>query len=357
MGPRSRRTVTSGMWLHAIPTASFRPSVDEFREIAAAYFGMPSPIASRFEGQPIYSAKGDQRGTCDKYGARLVSLQLAGDGWNTAHDYFKHALCEVLRDLKVDFSCEVFGLFSSLIPQGPRRSALDADTAAAARARQGLVPDFKIDSGSIGRKLLGASAISSFLAELKFIHLGTVRYPQSVTGRGKHRHAVFLRAGRVGPEMDAAARRCDVEFGGHPAGQDGPVLQRLRSYGGVVPLVVGHFGEWSSELSQMVTELAEEAAPRMAVLFGASSSRAAKSTIQFYARRSLVWAGCIANARLKASRSIYVGPTWAAAATRRQEAARSDDRAFARYRDAAASWHSHHQRSPGANPWGQAFRD
>ena len=57
---------TSGMWLHAIPTASFRPSVDEFREIAAAYFGMPSPIASRFEGQPIYSAKGDQRGTCDK---------------------------------------------------------------------------------------------------------------------------------------------------------------------------------------------------------------------------------------------------------------------------------------------------
>ena len=219
------------------------------------------------------------------------------------------------------------------------------------------MPDFKIDSGHVGRVLLGACAIGSFLAELKFIHLGTTRYPGSVTARGKHGHAVKLRASKVGPEMEAAARRCDVEFGGHPADQDGPVLQRLRSFGSVLPLVVGHFGEWNEELSRMVAALADDAAPRMAALFGVSSSRAAKNSILFFARRSLVWAGCIANARLKAARSIYVGPSWAAAAARRMDAARADDQANARYRDAAASWSAYSGQSPGVSPWRQAFRD
>ena len=97
-------------------SASTPVGLVEFREIVATYFGMPSPVASALDGQVIWSKRGTERGVCDKYGEKLVSLQLSGDGWNTAHDFFKFALCEVMRDLKVGFSCEVFGLFSSLIP-------------------------------------------------------------------------------------------------------------------------------------------------------------------------------------------------------------------------------------------------
>ena len=173
---------------------------------------------------------------------------------------------------------------------------------------------------------------------------------------GRHREAVKMRAALIDREMVDAARRCDVEFGGHPADQDGPVLQRLRSYGRVLPLVVGHFGEWNEELGRLVVALADDAAPRMAALFGASSQRSAKHVILFFARRSLVWAGCVANARLKLARSAYVGPTWAAAAIRRNEAARMDDQANERCRDSAAHWSSRH-RPQGVGPWSQAFRD
>ena len=95
-----------------------------------------------------------------------------------------------------------------------------------------------------------------------------------------------------------------------------PVLQRLRSYGRVLPLVVGHFGEWNEELGRLVVALADDAAPRMAALFGASS----------------------------------------AAAIRRNEAARMDDQANERCRDSAAHWSSRH-RPQGVGPWTQAFRD
>ena len=200
-----------------------------------------------------------------------------------------------------------------------------------------MVPDFKIVAGSVAQRL-GVHAASSFLAELKFIHLGTARYPDRVVRGGRHREAVRLRAAGIGPEMLAHARRLDVEFGGHPADQDGPVLLRLRSFGSVLPMVVGHFGEWNDELSKLVVALSDEAAPRMADLFGASSQRAAKASILFFARRSLVWAGWLANARLKLSRSAYVGPTWAAASARRSDAARRDDQSSARRRDSAAQW-------------------
>ena len=289
------------------------------------------------EGHTIWSKNGVARGICDKYGQQLVALQLAGDGWNTAHDSFKHALCQVLRDLRVEFDCEVFGLFSALIPQGPRRARLDDGSKRAAQKRQGMVPDFRIVAGSVAQRL-GIHAASSFLAELKFIHLGRARYPNRVVGVGRHREAVRLRAAKIGPEMLAHARRLDEEFGGHPVGQDGPVLQRLRSFGPVLPMVVGHFGEWNDELSHFVVAIGDDAAPRMADLFGASSQRAAKASILFFARRCLVWAGWLANARLKLGRSAYVGPTWASAAARRAEAARMDDQSDARCRDSAAHW-------------------
>ena len=126
-----------------------------------------------------------------------------------------------------------------------------------------------------------------------------------------------------------------ADFGGQPVGVDGPVLRRLRSFGPVLPLVVGHFGEWNEGLSDLVKAVAEDAAPRMSALFGATSKRAALSSILFFARRSLSWAALKANARLKLDRSVFVGPTWAASSRRREEGARADDQSRARCRQAA----------------------
>ena len=237
----------------------------------------------------------------------------------------------------MSFDCEVFGLFSALIPQGPRRQALDEDTWRASRERQGLVPDFKIDCAHISEKGgFGIRGASSALAELKFIHLGVSRYPDSVVGGGRHCHGVSLRAREVQREMDSKAKVCDEFYGNTQPGDVGPVRQRLRSFGPTLPLVVGHFGEWNEGFQVLLSALAEDAAPRMAALFGASSQRAAKTSIHFFAKRQLAWAGLLANARLKLARSAYIGPTWAAAALRREQRAQADDQSRARCRDSAA---------------------
>ena len=115
------------------------------------------------------------------------------------------------------------------------------------------------------------------------------------------------------------------------------MFSRLRSFDEVIPLVVGHFGEWNEGLRDLGSALADDAGPRMAAMFGATSRRAAKSSILFFARRSLAWAGLLANSRLKLARSAYVGPTWASAAINKVERARADDQSHARCRDAAAA--------------------
>ena len=99
----------------------------------------------------------------------------------------------------------------------------------------------------------------------------------------------------------------DERFCGTQAGADGPVLQRLRSFGPILGLVVGHFGEWNDGLERLLSAAADDAAPRMRALFGARSGADSKGRCAWLFRREVAWAALNANAALKVERAEFVG--------------------------------------------------
>ena len=305
----------SNVWVTSCPTGGNRAGPAAFREIACRYMGAKSPCACALEGQTIWSDSG-ARGTCDAFGNELTSRHLAGDGWRTAHDTIKHAIGATLSSLRLPYTCEVFGLLSSCIPHGPRHDAL---LALQQNRRLGLVPDFRIGdlNGELGNDGGPAVAGTQRLAELKRINLCHSRYPPRAVCRG-HLVAVNNRAAKIQPEYVKKARDLDEKYGTTPVGQPGPCFQRMRAYGPVLALVVGHFGEWSPDLHRLVNAMAAVAVPRVGGLYNSRSAEQAKAAIVWKARRDIAWAGLNANATLLLDRAEWVGPSRAAAGRSQQ---------------------------------------
>jgi hypothetical protein len=206
---------------------------------------------------------------------------------------------------------------------------------------QGLVPDFIVTAEG----LVDGASNTSALAELKLVRAGSTTgnpiggttYPTRGVNSvfAARQGAVTRRGGRVQGDRERDARKVDEKFCGTAPGADGPVLRKLRTFGQIVPLVVGHFGEWGPGLYSLSSAVAKDAAPRVRALFGARSAADARSRGAWYFRREVAWAGLNANARLKLERAEFVG--WdarSANATRaeraRYEHARRADCAWAR---------------------------
>jgi hypothetical protein len=150
------------------------------------------------------------------------------------------------------------------------------------------------------------------LAELKRINLGPTRYPEGAVCGG-HLVGVKRRAARIKPEYETKARELDEKYGTTAAGQAGPCLQRMRSYGSMLALVVGHFGEWSPDINRLIHAMAAVALPRVGGLYSARGAKQAKAALAWKARRDIAWAGLNANAKLLLDRAEWVGPNHAAA--------------------------------------------
>ena len=140
-------------------------------------------------------------------------------------------------------SCEVFGLFSNLIPQeGLNRLERG-------RQRQGMVPDFMLEVAS------PTGARSNRLAEVKVLNCCLSRYPF-----GDRRKAVDRRSGLLQGEYRRKAREADRVYGGHDPDSAGPVERKLAQFGDIVGLVVGAFGEGSEDVNYLIQQLAESRA-------------------------------------------------------------------------------------------------
>ena len=192
------------------------------------------------------------------------------------------------------------------------------------------MPDFKVALPA----LVDGAAARDALAELKLVRCGSTNaapvggstYPTS----GPHdvfagrQCAVEWRESKIQAERERDARSVDSKFCGTQDGDDGPVLLRLRSFGPIVGLVVGHFGEWSAGLHRLLTAAADDAAPRMRAWWGARTDRDSRGRSAWYFRREVAWAGLNANARLKLERAEFVGWDARSAAARRAGRAGSE---------------------------------
>ena len=222
------------------------------------------------------------------------------------------------------------------------------------------MPDFKIEL----ERLVDGAASTAALAELKMLRCGsTAARPvggstYATTGvhsvLSGHRRAVARRAAAIQGERERDARRIDARFCGTQPGDDGPVLQRLRSFGPIVGLVVGHFGEWGVGLERLLSAAADDAAPRMRALFGARSNRDSKGRCAWLFRREVAWASLNANAALKVERAEFVGWDARTAGDRRAEQDRREWARRARCDWASAAYdHAGDTYGRGCPPWGR----
>ena len=338
----------AAIWVSSIPTLHMRAGPAEFREICATYFGVPSPVASSLAGQLIYGKDGRRRGVCDEFGLVLVSAKLDGR-WNSAHDDVKFAIARALDLCGVDYMSEVHGVFTPVIPpaaQARARRAMQGHRCGGGPngQRQGLVPDFKIALEG----LVDGAASTAALAEVKMLRCGsTAARPvggSTYATRGArsvldgHRRAVATRAAAIQGERERDARRIDGRFCDTQPDDDGPVLQRLRSFGPIVGLVVGHWAEWSAGLERLLSAAADDAAPRMRALFGARSNRDSKGRCAWLFRREVAWAALNANAKLKVERAEFVGWDARTAGERRAQQERRENSRRERCAHASAAY-------------------
>ena len=105
----------SGAWLLALPGPSTGLSSQVFAEAMAAHLCLPSPAVqeSGWVGKPL----GRRGENIDQFGDTIMNCsELPGDSWRHRHDTGKMAITTECYDAKLPVDCEVYGLFSDLLP-------------------------------------------------------------------------------------------------------------------------------------------------------------------------------------------------------------------------------------------------
>ena len=225
------------------------------------------------------------------------------------HDVVKTELNRLFFWSSMPSTCEVFGVFSHLIPQeGLNRLERG-------RERQGMVPDFMLGVTSpTGGK-------ENRLAELKVLNCCLSRYPP-----GNRAKAVDRRANLLQGEYRRKARNADRIYGGHNSDNIGPVERKLLQFGDVIGIVVGAFGEGSEDLHDLIQQLAESRARSMGLRRGRESSEAELGIIVGQIRRALSTTFVRAQAQCLLMRMNCLGQGYSKAAQRRQWAVKEEER-------------------------------
>ena len=173
----------SNGWVQALPGPRTGLSAAVFAEALAARLCLHSPavVASNTVGRPVCHGGP----SIDLFGDAIVCCKkLPGDTWRTRHDTIKVAISRECLASKLPHDVEVYGLFAHLLPAIVTQQGEDLEWA---RARQGLVPDFRL-------RLPTPQGPTDSLAELKVIGAGVSYHPRGKKGTGVERRAAALPA-------------------------------------------------------------------------------------------------------------------------------------------------------------------
>ena len=249
--------------------------------------------------------------------------ELPGDSWRHRHDTGKLAINTECISAKLPVDCEVYGLFSDLLPAAAEEVGGELEWG---RARQGLVPDFRM-------RLPTPEGNNDCLAELKFISAGVTWYPRGVQGRGTDKRAGLLQA-----EYRRKLSKYDQRFHHTGPGQSGPLVQRLDGFGKLWGLVVGPWGDGSKDLHSLVSIVGNNLVAAKARARGWEAGEGELGQVIGQIRRQLSCCFVRSQALCLLSRIGQLGPGAKAAAHRRSDALRAET---ARRREGQAHWQAH----------------
>ena len=122
----------SSSWLLAFPGPHSGLPSNVFSEAVCGHLCLPSPACRDRVGERVGKT------VVDLFGDKVMAEKLHGDTWRIRHDNVKAELNSLCVWRQLPATCEVFGLFSHLIPQvGPNRIEKG-------RKRQGMVLEFQL---------------------------------------------------------------------------------------------------------------------------------------------------------------------------------------------------------------------
>ena len=194
---------------------------------------------------------------CDPFGFALCAAPLPGNGWAKHHDDIKHTMVALAKEAGLSVQQEVTTLFlAGLSASAARRLPEEFFS-----AQRGYVPDILI-------RLMDTSARPprhvDRLFDVKTLHVrqnpeADVAYTNNIN--------VEQRALAVHTLIERQIRQADHDYLGTPtcpssgALMDGPLTQRLNSFGRVSGLVFGAAGEVSSDVGRLVDAISMAADP------------------------------------------------------------------------------------------------
>ena len=291
------RDKLSTAWLMSLPGPHSSLSTPEFREAMAVVLCLPSPVCRGRVGEKVGSRR------VDIYGDEVTNEPMPGDSWRFRHDKVKTEYNRLLRLCGVPATCEVWGVFSHIIPQ----QALNRSQAG--RQRQGLIPDFKVQIPS------SSGHDETRLAELKVISCGRSRY--HVGSRdGQFKRAVDRRAGQLMGEYRRKAINMDRLIGTHEG--IGQVQRRLEEFGELVGLVHGAFGEASHDAHNLISIMSKSRIRKVGLSQGRTCNEKELGVITGQLRRQISTVVVRSNAQCLLDRMGQVGEGAAMASKRRE---------------------------------------
>ena len=307
------RDKLTAQWLLCLPGFDSTLSAAEFSEAFATLLCLDSPSCC----DPLLLGERVGRRVVDRYGDNVVSQTLAGNGYRKRHDGVKQKMLGLMRWAGLDVECEVFNVFARYIPQ-QGLSRLERG-----RKRQGMVPDFALRLPAELAQVIGVGGNSAVLAELKVLSSCPTRYRRAPRAAVK---AVTKRAGELPGEYARKARTMDVEYGGVPEGEVGPVARKLSSFPPLQGWVFGAWNEASPDVHNLVHLLAKARLKKEDELqeWGVVARRkrvseeAALAALTGQVRRQLSLVSARAQARLLLDRVAVLGQGTVAAAGRRR---------------------------------------
>ena len=284
----------------------------------------------------------------------------------------QRALVAKAFEARVEVDAEVIGLFRDVIPD---QAFGEGGELATARQRNGCIPDLQLGfqvaldprpadyHPQPGRRpavprpgqpdlppapqqppaprLLPNGQTTRYLAELKVIGAGPSRYPRGLaSSRDK---AANRRARRLPAEYRAKLAAIDTVYNGTAPGEVGPCVARLERHGDILELVVGAFGEVSSDLDRVISAMAESRVLYLARESGRLVTDGWRSVILGQYRRYFSTLFVKAQAACLTARLGHLGIAAREVAGRRHDLMAQEDRA----RREAEAFHAAYVRGRG----------
>lgn len=307
------RDKLSSSWLLCLPGPDGMNS-PAFAEALAMTLCMPSPVCKDRVGSVV------GKRTVDIFGDAIMSAALPGDHWRTRHDKLKMTINSLCTWARLPTTCEVWGLFSHLIPN-EAMSRIEGG-----RKRQGLVPDFRMEMPST------TGGTEYRLAELKMISCCDTWYKPCASANTR---ATEKRAKGLQMEYRRKAKKVDQDLLGVATEEKGPVERRLDEFGSLVGLCFGAWGEASTDVHKLIQTLAEARLKFLGLKEGKPRSKHELGLIVGQLRRRLSLAAVKSQVDCLLSRIHQVGPGNKQLAKKREWAVIEDKRMK---RESSAQW-------------------